>query len=424
MLQNGTDHVFKHPFTMTVSAPTGSGKSYLVYNILRNNRLQPSPRRIVVLYKRWQPLYDEMKKTIPNIEFMQGVPSGLDKDGYFNARKPNLLILDDLMSTTANNSVIADLFSEGSHHRNLSVINITQNLFPPGKISTTQRRNTQYMIIFKSPMSQDQIRTIGSFMFPGRVPKFLEIYQKATAPAYGYLLIDAKPDTPESYRFKHQLFVIKESEKRKSLHSSFDDQTDNTQNLNMVSCDQCGIMFEDLHDLQRHIQNWCPENPAKRARIEVEKEPEESVKVTYTTEAELPIFEEIWVSAEKANNKLWRQKLDQYVQQGMLEEDAEAKADERFENADEDGFLKLYETLLRQSLQLKNGLIHNKIVDAIRKYEEEGFALKHAVRKAIRDNKEEIMDMLNDDDASDDSDSESDDSDNDESQSGEESDDE
>ena len=409
---------------MTVSAPTGSGKSYLVYNLLRNGRLQPPPRRIVVLYKRWQPLYDEMKRTIPNIEFIQGVPNGLDKDGYFNARKPNLLIIDDLMSTTANNSIIADLFSEGSHHRNISVINITQNLFPPGKVSTTQRRNTQYMIIFKSPMSQDQIRTIGSFMFPGHVPKFLEIYQQATAPAYGYLVIDAKPDTPESYRFKHQLFPIKESETRERPHSSIDDQTDNTENLTMVSCDQCGIMFEDLHDLQRHIQNWCPENPAKRARIEVEKEPEESVKVTYTTEAELPIFEEIWVSAEKANNKLWRQKFDQYVQQGMLEEDAEAKADERFENADEDGFFKLYETLLRQSLQLKNGLIHNKIVDAIRKYEEEGFALKHAVRKAIRDNKEEIIDMLNDDDASDDSDSESDDSDNDESQSGEESDDE
>ena len=410
---------------MTVSAPTGSGKSYLVYNILRNNRLQPAPRRIVVLYKRWQSLYDEMKRTMPNIEFIQGVPNGLDKDGYFNARKPNLIILDDLMSTTANNSTIADLFSEGSHHRNLSVINITQNLFPPGKISTTQRRNTQYMIMFKSPMSQDQIKTIGSFMFPGRVPKFLEIYQKATAPAYGYLVIDAKPDTPESCRFKHELFALKESENSESRHSSFGDQTDNIENLTMVSCDQCGIMFEDLHDLQRHIQNWCPENPAKRARVELEKEPEEPVKVTYTTEAELPIFEEIWVDAEKINNKLWRQKFDKYIQQGMLEAEAEEKADERFETADEDSFFKRYETLLRQSLQLKNGLIHNKILDAIHKYEDEGFALKHAVRKAIRDNKEEIMDMLNDDDAaSDDSDSDSEDSDDDESESGEESDDE
>ena len=59
-----------------------------------------------------------METSIPNIEFGQGVPSGLDKDGYLNARKPNLLILDDLMSTTANSSIIADLFSEG---RNLKL---------------------------------------------------------------------------------------------------------------------------------------------------------------------------------------------------------------------------------------------------------------------------------------------------------------
>ena len=139
----------------------------------------------------------------------------------------------------------------------------------------------------------------------------------------------------------------------------------------------------------------------------------------------MPIFEEIWVDAEKINNKLWRQKFDKYIQQGMQEAEAEEKADERFETADEDSFFRRYETLLRQSLQLKNGLIHNKILDAIHKYEDEGFALKHAVRKAIRDNKEEIIDMLNDDDAaSDDSDSDSEDSDDDESESGEESDDE
>ena len=254
-------------------------------------------------------------------------------------------------------------------------------------------------------------------MFPGRVPKFLEVYQKATQPVYGYLVVDAKPDTPESDRFKHQLFPIKEVENPIASHSIVSEQTDNIKENKMVSCDQCGLMFEDLHDLQRHIQNWCPENPAKRAKIEIEKAPEEPVKATYTTEAELPVFEEIWVDAEKQNNRLWREKFDKYVQDGMPEDKAEEMADERFENSDEDGFFRRYETLLRQSLKLKNGLIHNKIVDTIDKYEKEGYALKHAIRKAIRDNKEEIMDMLNDDDASSDySDSDSETTDVDESE--------
>ena len=79
------------------------------------------------------------------------------------------------MSLTADNQKIADLFSEGSHHRNLSVANITQNLFPRGKHTTTQRRNTQYMILFKSPSSQDQIRTLSTFMFPGQLESFLNV---------------------------------------------------------------------------------------------------------------------------------------------------------------------------------------------------------------------------------------------------------
>ena len=59
-----------------------------------------------------------------------------------------------MMDIVGNNKAESDLFREGSHHRNLSVINLTQSLFPKGKNSVTQRRNTQYLVIFKSPMSQ------------------------------------------------------------------------------------------------------------------------------------------------------------------------------------------------------------------------------------------------------------------------------
>ena len=45
----------------------------------------------------------------------------------------------------SQNEMIEDVFTEGSHHRNLSVINVTQNIFPSGKHAVTQRRNTQYM---------------------------------------------------------------------------------------------------------------------------------------------------------------------------------------------------------------------------------------------------------------------------------------
>ena len=87
------------------------------------------PGRIVYLYKRWQPLYDQMRDECPNIEFIKGIPSDLDNDSFFDIEVTNLILIDDLMHR--QNEMIADLFTEGSHHRNLSVINVTQTSFLP-----------------------------------------------------------------------------------------------------------------------------------------------------------------------------------------------------------------------------------------------------------------------------------------------------
>jgi len=50
----------------------------------------------------------------------------------------------------------------------------------------------------------------------------------------------------------------------------------------MISCDDCGVVLESLHDLQRHIKTWCPEkNPLKRKQTEAlyeEMEPNKKAK--------------------------------------------------------------------------------------------------------------------------------------------------
>ena len=64
--------IFKHPFTMLVAGPTGCGKTYFVKQMLESDKIQPRPDRIIYMYGLWQPLYEEMRKTIPNIHFIQG----------------------------------------------------------------------------------------------------------------------------------------------------------------------------------------------------------------------------------------------------------------------------------------------------------------------------------------------------------------
>jgi hypothetical protein len=109
--------------------------------------MAPPPQRIVWLYKRWQPLYDEISRTVvPRVEFVRGIPMDLDGDHYFDPRIRNVIVLDDLMSTAAKDPRINDLFTEGSHHCILSVVTLNHNLFF-GK-DHTQRRNCHYLVLF------------------------------------------------------------------------------------------------------------------------------------------------------------------------------------------------------------------------------------------------------------------------------------
>jgi hypothetical protein len=115
-----------------ITGPIGCGKTYFVKTLLQSclTKMAPPSQRIVWLYKGWQPLYDQICRTVvPRVEFVRGIPYKVDGDHYFDPRIRNVIVLDDLMSTAAKDPRIIDLFTEESHHRNLSVVTLNQNLF-------------------------------------------------------------------------------------------------------------------------------------------------------------------------------------------------------------------------------------------------------------------------------------------------------
>ena len=57
----------------------------------------------------------------------------LQSNDWVNDPKPKSIIIDDLLRESSSGGVIVNLFSKGSHHNNLSVILITQNIFHQGK---------------------------------------------------------------------------------------------------------------------------------------------------------------------------------------------------------------------------------------------------------------------------------------------------
>ena len=95
---------------------------------------------------------------------------------------------------------VMSIFTEGSHHRNVSVLFLLQNIFHQGKHSRTMSLNVQYMVLFKNARDKAQIQTLGRQMFPTDWRSFLQHFEAETSKEYGHVIIDLHPSTPDDQR--------------------------------------------------------------------------------------------------------------------------------------------------------------------------------------------------------------------------------
>ena len=191
---------FEHPFTSMIAGMTGSGKTAWVRSLLQqaSETIYPPPERIVWCYSQWQPAYTQMLVAMPHNEFVKRIPTALEQDSYFDVKKRNLIVFADQMIHASKDKRIVNLFTRGSHHRNLSVIYIVQNLFHQGKGSRSISLNSHYLVLFKNPRDKLQILTLAKQMYPGQTDFFLNQYEKAVKRPFGYLLIDLKTTGKET----------------------------------------------------------------------------------------------------------------------------------------------------------------------------------------------------------------------------------
>jgi hypothetical protein len=106
------------------------------------------------------------------------------------------------MAQCGQNTRMTDLFTKGSHHLNLSVIFITQNLFHKGKEMREISLNAHYMFLFKNRRDMSQLAHLGRQLYPCDSKFFQQVYQDATRKPYSYLLVDLRSDTPEELRLR------------------------------------------------------------------------------------------------------------------------------------------------------------------------------------------------------------------------------
>lgn len=143
-------------------------------------------------------------------------------------------------------------------------------------------------------------------MYPENPQHPLRNVKEATSKHYGYLLIDLKPTTSVHLRMRRDIFSSikpsktehvphyskappnKQTHLQPSAKDQFSEQTETSIPFNdasnnqtylkvpstdqlltssentktdlhsqdMSSCDDCGLLFENIHDLQRHVKRW------------------------------------------------------------------------------------------------------------------------------------------------------------------------
>ena len=129
------DLKYRHPFSCIVSGPKGSGKTSFVKRFLQNlSHLCTEPifdGGIVRCYGK--------KSAAPShlpayVTFNEGLP----EDFGSATGEPSLVIIDDLLNDVYSKQV-CELCTRGIHHRNISVILITQTCFiRAGSVGTSR----------------------------------------------------------------------------------------------------------------------------------------------------------------------------------------------------------------------------------------------------------------------------------------------
>lgn len=198
------DPRFRTPFSCMIVGPSGCGKTFFVKSVLQNciRVMDVVPENIVWVYTSFQPMYAELQKMNKNITFVEGLPRSFEDENLFPPDQKHLVILDDLIAQASEDENVMKVFTQFRHHRDMSVMLLTQNVFHQGKFSRTISLNCNYMVLFKNPRDKLQLNILARQMFPSQKGLFLESFEDATRDAHGYLIIDFTPTCPEHFRLR------------------------------------------------------------------------------------------------------------------------------------------------------------------------------------------------------------------------------
>eukprot|EP00794_Sanderia_malayensis_P008688 gene8688-biopygen6972 len=122
-----------------------------------------------------------------------------------------IVILDDLMDEMTKNDKMSQFFTRESHHRNLCMFFVWQDIFPKHKHGSTISKNTDYKIIFDNPSCRDSVRRMLGKMYPkakqaGEVAqKIFDALEYSPSNSYPFVSLNCRPNEPSETRIVSNL---------------------------------------------------------------------------------------------------------------------------------------------------------------------------------------------------------------------------
>ena len=132
--------MFCTPSNILAVGPSGSGKTVFVSELLKepHRYFRPVPKRLHYCYGAIQPLLQTLRNDY-KVGLQEGLPTATDLKRWFG-NDGGILVLDDLMVKGGNDKQVLDLFTKHSHHRNITVVYLCQDMFPREKYAKTINR--------------------------------------------------------------------------------------------------------------------------------------------------------------------------------------------------------------------------------------------------------------------------------------------
>jgi ABC-type dipeptide/oligopeptide/nickel transport system ATPase component len=189
-------HRLKIPMRLCIVAPSGSGKTNFLINLLNLFSQEDGTFNSIYIITRNkdEPLYKWLESVSDRIIIKEGLENTppLDK---FDKEYNHLVVFDDLVLNKDLSK--AEQYYIRARKLNVSVIFISQSYF---KIPKVIRNNCSYMVLLKLSGQREVNIILSEFGLGVTKEQLLSIYEYATREKLQPLLIDMEADPNERYR--------------------------------------------------------------------------------------------------------------------------------------------------------------------------------------------------------------------------------